>query len=152
MNNAKSFVNRHKEFRLDNLLPHEDSVILQMDGKYFSPYQLYLWQWCELELRALQFINAGKISRHYELYNSDLSDPAKICDMLDFFAVEHKPCDVTRSLQPSNTNIQNGFDHTVLTAQDFVDFEKFLDMLPAKFRNQLSSLDEWHSRYKDLGF
>ena len=58
MNNAKSFVNRHKDFRLDNLLPHEKNVILQMDGKHFSPYQLYLWQWCELELRALQFLSS----------------------------------------------------------------------------------------------
>ena len=72
--------------------------------------------------------------------------------MLDFFAVEHQPSDVTRSLQPSNTNIQNGFDHTKVTAQDFVDFEKFLDMLPTKYRDQLSSLDEWHSRYKAFGF
>ena len=152
MNNAKSFANRHKNFQLDNQLPHEKNVILQMDGKHFSPYQLYLWQWCELELRTLQFISSRKISRHYELYNVDLNDPKKICDMLDFFSVEHQPFDVMRSLQPINTNIENGFEHTVLTAEDFMDFEEFLDMLPHNFRDQLSSLDEWHSRYKAAGF
>ena len=152
MNNAKSFVNRHKDFRLDNLLPHEKNVILQMDGKYFSPFQLYLWQWCELELRTCQFISSGNISRYYELYNFDLYDPAKIYDMLDFFSVEREPFDVMPSLQPINTNIESGFDNTVLTAEDFMDFENFLDMLPSKFRDQLSSLSEWHSKYKAAGF
>lgn len=152
MNNAKSFANRHKNFQLDNQLPHEKNVILQMDGKHFSSYQLYLWQWCELELRALQFISSRKISRYYELYNVDLNDPKKICDMLEFFSVEHQPFDVMRSCQPINTNIENGFDHTVLTAEDFMDFEEFLDMLPHNFRDQLSSLDEWHSKYKAAGF
>ena len=152
MNNAKSFVNRHKDFRLDNLLPHERNVILKMDGKHFSPYQLYLWQWCELELRTRQFISSRNISRFYELYNSDLNDPVKICDMLDFFSVEHQPFDEMPSLQPINTNIENGFNHTVLTAEDFMDFVEFLDMLPTTFRDQLSSLDEWHSKYKAAGF
>ena len=152
MNNAKSFVNRHKDFRLDNLLPHERNVILQMDGKHFSPYQLYLWQWCELELRTLQFISSRNISRYYELYNSDLNDPVKICDMLDFFSVEHQRFDVMPLLQPINTNIENGFDHTVLTVEDFMDFEEFLDMLPPTFRDQLSSLGEWHGKYKAAGF
>ena len=80
------------------------------------------------------------------------NDPVKINDMLDFFTVEHKPFDVMPSLQPINTNIENGFDHTVLTAEDFLDFEIFLDMLPSKVRDQLSSLSEWHSKYKAAGF
>jgi len=117
MNNAKSFVNRDKDFRLDNLLPHEKNVILQMNVKHLSPFQLYLWQWCELELRTLQFISSRNISRYYELYNFDLNNPVKMCDMLDFFSVEHEPFDLMRSLRPINTNIQNGFDQTVLTAE-----------------------------------
>ena len=103
-------------------------------------------------MRALQFLSSRNISRCYELYNFDLNDPKKICDMLDFFSVEHRPFDVMHSLQPINTNIENGFDHTVLTAEDFMDFEEFLDMLPNNFRDQLSSLNEWHSKYKAAGF
>ena len=44
------------------------------------------------------------------------------------------------SLQPINTNIQNRFDDTVLTAEDFMDFEEFLDMLPSNYRDQTNSL------------
>ena len=150
MNNAKSFVNRHKDFRLDNLLPHEKNVILQMDGKHLSPYQLYLWQWCELELRTLQFISSRNISIYYELYNSDLYDPAKIYDMLDLFSVEREPFDVDAFVNV-NTNIESGFDNTVLTAEDFMDFEIFLDMLlPSLVIAEL--FDEWHSKYKAAGF
>ena len=72
--------------------------------------------------------------------------------MLDFFSVEHQRFDVMPLLQPINTNIENGFDHTVLTVEDFMDFEEFLDMLPPTFRDQLSSLGEWHSKYKAAGF
>ena len=152
MNNAKSFVNRRKDFRLDNQLPHEKNVILQMQGKKLSLYQLYLWQWSEIELRTRRFIKSRKISRYYELYNSDLNDPIKICDMLDFFAVEHQSRDVMRSLRPINTNKDNGFDPTVLTTKDFMDFENFLDMIPPKFRYELGSLDDWYRKYKSAGF
>ena len=152
MNNAKSFFNRHKDFRLDNQLPHEKNVILQMEGKNLSLYQLYLWQWCEIELRSMRFIKSRKISRYYELYNSDLNDPVQIFNMLDFFAVEHQSRDVMCSPRPVNTNKDNGFDPTVLTTEDFIDFEIFLDMLPIKFRDELSSLDYWYRKYKAAGF
>ena len=72
--------------------------------------------------------------------------------MLDFFAVEHQSLDVMRSLRPVNTNKDNGFDPTVLTTQDFMDFEIFLDMLPTKSRDELSSLDDWDRKYKAAGF
>ena len=100
----------------------------------------------------MQFIISRNILRHYELYNSDLNDPTKIFDMLNFFSIEHQPFDAMHSLQPINTNIESGFDNTVLTAEDFMDFEIFLDMLPSKFSDQLSSLSEWHSKYKAAGF
>ena len=103
-------------------------------------------------MRLIRFIKSRKISRYYELYNSDLNDHVQICDMLDFFAVEHQSLDEMRSLRPVNTNKDNGFDPTVLTTQDFMDFEIFLDMLPTKFRDELSSLDDWYRKYKAAGF
>ena len=152
ISNAKSFVNRNKKFTLDNQLPDEKNVILKMQPDHLSPFQHYLWQWCEVELRYLRFIKEKNINRHYVLNNHDLLDPKKISDMLDFFSIDHVDHETISPPQPVNTNVENGFEKTKVTRVDFNEFVAFIEMLPATTRDALSSLDYWRSEYKKLNF
>ena len=152
MSNAKSFVNRNKKFELDNQLPNENNVLLRMNPKFLTHFQLYLWQWCEIELRLLRFLKVKNISRFYELYNTDVDSPVKIGMMLDFFSIEHHPVEFLKMVPRVNTNLENGFDQTQLTKKDFVEFESFLDMLPSNIHEDLPSLNDWHQTYKAGGF
>ena len=152
ISNAKSFVNRNKNFTLDNQLPDEKNVILKMDSYKLSPFQRYLWQWCEVELRYLYFIKEKNITRHYILNNYELSDPKKINDMLDFFAIGHADSKTIPPPDPINTNVESGFEKTKITREDFKEFVSFMEMLPASAGDKLPSLEYWFSKYKNLNF
>ena len=83
-----------------------------MQPDHLSPFQHYLWQWCEVELRYLRFIKEKNITRHYVLNNYDLIDPKKISDMLDFFSIDHADHETISPPKPVNTNVENGFEKT----------------------------------------
>jgi hypothetical protein len=152
MSNAKSFANRGKKFTLDNQTPNEHNVILKMNPEKLSRFQLYLWQWCEVELRYRKFIEEKQIVRHFELSNLDLANPQKLCDMLDCFSINHADIADMVPHNPINTNIQNGFQQTKLTKKDFKEFVKFVEMLPPKIYDTLPLIDDWFSKYKTAEF
>lgn len=151
LSNAKSFLNRGKNFALDNQLPHENNVILKMRTEKLSKFQLYLWQWCEVELRYRKFIREKKIYRHYEISNVDLDKPEKLCEMLDYFSIPHVGHENIISQKPINTNVQNGFNPTKLTHRDYVEFENFLEMMPPNYLEELTCLIEWRLKYQATG-
>jgi hypothetical protein len=152
ISNAKSFVNRHKSFILDNQLPNESNVILKMDPDKLSPFQLYLWKWCEIELRYKNFIQSREIRRHFEVSNTELSNPKILGDMMDHFSIDHVDVLEMRPLEPINTNVEKGLKPTHISAQDFWEFESFLKMLPTYCRKKLLLLDFWHAEYKKLDY
>ena len=49
--NMRSFLNRNKNFYLDNNSPSVQSNLLRLDPKNMEKSDLYLWAWCEMALR-----------------------------------------------------------------------------------------------------
>ena len=76
--NAKSYVNRRKNFFLDNQSPIAQNVLISINPDLLSKFQLYLWSWCEVELRFRRFVSQNKIKRF-------LSYRALTCWILKFF-------------------------------------------------------------------
>lgn len=142
--NAKSFSNRGKNFRLDGLMPDFRKACLRMDVELFSPFQLYLWQWVEIELRFQRFVESKRINRRYIFHTENLNSPRHIKDLFDYFEIDLvKP--ILR-LEPLNTNQSKGRERTNLSNVDLDEFDHFYGMLPTDVRDKIPEL----SRYRDL--
>ena len=74
LTNMKSFVNRRKNFILDNNLPDAPSNILKLDSSDMQKGELYLWAWCEIYLR-FQYLKKKKcIDSYTEILTEKLND------------------------------------------------------------------------------
>lgn len=147
--NAKSFSNRGKDFRLDGVMPDFRKACLPVDASALSPFQLYLWQWAEIELRYQRFIESKRIKRHYVLHTEDLNSPQRLTDFLAYFSIDILQPIVC--LEPRNTNQSKGRERTTVTRADLDEFDRFYDMLPGAARTRLPALDRYRESYAMAG-
>ena len=147
--NAKSFSNRGKNFRLDGVMPDFRKACLPMNAGVLSPFQLYLWQWAEIELRFQRFIDVNRIGRHYVLHTEDLNSPQRLKELFDYFSID---CiEPIVRLDPRNTNESKGRERTTVTSADLDEFDRFYDMLPADARHRLPALGSYRESYAKAG-
>ena len=147
--NASSFINRGKNFRLDGVMPHFKKACLPMDAGVLSPFQLYLWQWAEIELRFQRFVDVNRIGRHYVLHTEDLNSPQRLKELFDYFSID---CiEPIVYLEPRNTNESSGHDSTIVTRADLDEFDRFYDMLPVDARRRLPTLGSYRESYAKAG-
>jgi hypothetical protein len=147
--NAKSFSNRGKNFRLDGVMPDFRKACLPMDSRVFSPFQLYLWHWAEIELRFQRFIEVKQIGRHYVMRTEDLNSPQRIKELFDYFSIDR--IEPIVRLEPRNTNESKGREGTVVSSADLDEFDRFYDMLPADVRHLLPALVGYRESYAKAG-
>jgi len=145
--NAKSYVNRRKNFFLDNQSPVGENVLISMKPDLLSKFQLYLWSWCEVEMRFRRFVRQNKIKRYFELSSVDLLDHKKFFSMLDFFSITHIEHSEFVSVSPINTNEQDGYGQTEITQKDLDEFCMFVDILPKHALADMPTFRKWVTKY-----
>lgn len=134
----RSFLNRHKNFTLDNNLPDAQSNILRLDSRSWELGELYLWSWCELYLRCEQLIERGKVSCAVDMRTEDLDDPVRTAEAFAVLGLSHTPLVPARRM---NTNVERGLGETCPAREDIVLFERFLNRIPPHIRSKIRYLD-----------
>ena len=140
--NARSFTNRNKNYALDGIFPHFHKSLLKMDVSKMSLFQLYLWQWAEIELRYLRLLEIYHPLTHYELSSESIDDPNELKRLFQHFQLNIKNIPIT-PLTRENTNVENGFQETMITESDLKSFQQFLEMSPYHLINKISGLKSY---------
>ena len=144
--NARSFANRGKDFTLDGVMPHFRKACLPLDIGSLSLFQLYLWQWVEIELRYLSFLDRHGVRRHYECSTEDLNDPVRVEQLFRFFGIGLKK--MVEPLAPRNSNVAQGRQGTLVSRRDLDEFDDFVDMIPFRLLNMIPSLIAYRQAYE----
>ncbi|MBF0187275.1 MAG: hypothetical protein HQL50_05050 [Magnetococcales bacterium] len=135
LKNARSFVNRKKNFSLDGVMPFFKKACFPIDIDRLSKYQLYLWQWVEIDLRYQRFVEENRIERHSRFRTEDLNDIAQVSDLFDQLGIE-RTGEIT-PLQPRNTNLSQGRKATAVLPEDHDAFLQFLEMIPSDIMGRI---------------
>ncbi len=141
LKNAPSFVNRNKKFSLDGVMPFFKKTCFKTDMEKLTKYQLYLWQWVEIDLRYQRFIEENNIEKHYEIKTEDLNEPTEVDQLFNYFDIELKT-DI-KPISPKNTNVSQGKPETVVRSQDIDEFYRFLEMMPADIMKKVSHIKDY---------
>jgi hypothetical protein len=132
--NARSFVNRNKNFNKDNFLPNFKKTIFKTDLESLSDFEKYLWVWIEIELRYKKILDKYNIKKFYALATDDLNKLEKIEKMFSFFNIKHNKLSF---IKRANTNLEFGFGPTIVSKKDLVDFQNFVKKIPSNILNQI---------------
>jgi hypothetical protein len=141
--NMRSFLNREKNFTLDNNLPSARSNLLQLDTSGWEAGEFYLWVWCELYLRYEAMRQSPGATHAIEIRTEDLQNPDIMSRAFNALNLEHT---TMRPRPARNANRERGFSETKVSAADIRLFERFLDRLPGAARERISYLkgyDPW---------
>lgn len=147
LKNARSFTNRNKDFVLDGVMPYFRKACLPMDVNRLSRFQLYLWQWVEIELRYQRFLETHDIRRYCEFETEDLNDPERVETLFRFFSIGLKK--PLRLLAPQNTNVSVGRCKTLVSSDDLVEFDRFMDMVPFSVLDRIPHLARYRLTYEN---
>ncbi len=137
--NMRSFLNRNKNFFLDNSMPEGKENILKMNSKNFSKGEFYLWSWSEILLRYIRMSHSKKVKKSVIVKNDDLLYPAKISKVFDYLNVNYKPID---NINVINTNVEVGLETTKVKKEDIVIAKKFISRIPYRYLNDLKYISD----------
>jgi len=138
--NMRSYLNRNKNFLLDNNLPDAQSNILRFNSVNMEKGELYLWAWCEMYLRFDRLVEEFKIERAVEIRTEHLTDAARMNAALDALGLPHTP---VVPAAPVNTNAEHGYGRTRILQGDLDLFERFLKRLPADVRRRITYFETY---------
>ena len=141
--NMCSFLNREKNFSLDNNLPDARSNILRMDSTEFAAGEFYLWSWCEMYLRYEELRQSTKVTQAILIRTEELESPARMNAAFDALGLPHTP---VRALPPANTNLGRGRPDTNVSAGDIELFERFISRLPSGVLDRIDYLKSYDPR------
>jgi hypothetical protein len=126
--NMRSFLNRNKNFYLDNSSPSFEGNILKMDSTKMELPDLYLWSWFEMALRYERMKHMKHIDRYVEIRTNKLNDSTYINKCFNTLGLEHT--NVQENNIRLNTNVGLGYKKTEIKKCDIGRFEKFIDKVP----------------------
>jgi hypothetical protein len=136
--NMRSFLNRNKNFYLDNNLPSAKCNQLIMNQKNMDLSDLYLWAWCEMALRYESMKKLECVDIGVEIRTDQLNNPDYIAQCLDSLGLAHDK--IKENDVRLNTNIKSGHKKTDITKFDIYKFEKFIDKVPNDILNKINYL------------
>ena len=138
--NMRSFLNRNKNFRLDNSLPDAPSNIVRLDSADMEKGEFYLWAWCEMYLRFDRLVEEFHVERAVEIRTEHLTDAARMNAALDALGLSHTP---VVPAAPANTNAEHGYGRTRILQEDLDLFERFLKRLSADVRRRIAYFETY---------
>ena len=137
--NMRSYLNRNKNFFLDNSIPEAKNNILRINSKNFSKGEFYLWSWSEILLRYKRMSECRKVKKTLVIKNDDLMYPNKISKILDTLNIQHK---TIGKIEKKNTNEEKGLLATKVYKEDVLIFKRFISRIPSKYINDLKYMQE----------
>lgn len=140
--NMRSFVNRGKNFSLDNNRPDDAANILRMPAD-MAPEGRYLWAWAEGYLRGLRLIAAERLAPAHVIQTADLTDTAT---MTAHFAALEIPHDRIEPRDALNTNLSQGLGRTEVAMADIETFERWRAMVPPMLWDELDFMRGYDPR------
>lgn len=141
--NMRSFLNRGKNFYLDNNRPDAAANCLRLDSAPLSQGELYLWAWSEVYLRAQKLADELGCAPLVEIRTEELEDVGKMTEHLAALDLRHTPLTIGG---PKNDNIAQGFGATVVMAEDIATFERFANRLPNALRDRITYFRDYEPR------
>ena len=129
LKNMRSFLNRNKDFYLDNGPPDSKFNHLRLKASDLNKGELYLWAWCELHLRFQALAADAKVDKAIEIRTDDLTNEDKMTALLKALDLRHKPLELT---PPMNTNVFLGFPETKVQVEDVELFRQFVQKIPGE--------------------
>ena len=138
--NMRSFLNRNKNFFLDNNPPESKSNLLRLHSTDMEKGELYLWIWCELYLRFNQMAASDKVVKHVEIRTERLDDNTYLEDAFNQLEIEHSTIEKNQHL---NTNVSKGYGETKVTEKDIATFNQFMNRLPKDVRRKLTYFNDY---------
>ena len=138
--NMRSFLNRDKNFHLDNPMPDAPNNILRMNFSGLEKGELYLWVWCEMYLRFDQLVDDYGVDRAVEIRTEDFNDAARMEAHFEALGLDHTPVQIEAAM---NTNVDQGRPGTSVNAEDVALFERFFARLPAEVRRRIRYFDDY---------
>lgn len=145
--NMRSFVNRNKDFYLDNNCPNGRFNQLRLDPASLEIGELYLWSWCEVYLRAQALADEFDLEL-VEIRTEELTDAAAMARHFDALGLTYEPL---RPGGPMNDNQALGFGPTRISQEDICLFQRFCDRLPAEILTRISYLHGYEAGRIHLG-
>jgi len=148
--NMCSFLNRGKNFYLDNGYPSSKKNLLVLDEKNMKKSDLYLWAWCEMALRYEKIKSLDCVNSYVEIYTSKLNDHTYIDKCFNHIGLSHNK--IQKNNLKLNTNIDCGYERTIVSKYDIEKFDRFLDMVPNFIIDKIPYLRSYNPRnvYKDV--
>jgi hypothetical protein len=125
--NMRSFLNRNKDFRLDNNAPDAPRNQLRLDPRVLDKAGLYLWAWCEVYLRTDALAAEFSLSPVVEIRTEHLRDVAIMTGHFAALRLAHTPL---AAQTITNDNRSQGYAETRVSLSDIEAFERFRDLLP----------------------
>ena len=148
--NMKSFLNRNKNFFIDNSSPSAKNNLLKFHLEKFSIAELYLWAWSETFLRFHKIAKSKNVLKSIIFRTEDLDSPDKVTNLLDFLEIKHIKI---RKIEKLNTNQDLGLMKTFIIREDINLLESFLDKIPVSHFSLIKELNaslKKHKRKLDL--
>lgn len=140
--NARSFVNRGKDFRLDNNAPSDKVNELPMPDDQ-SPMGLYFWAWTEGYLRGLRLVEEEGLDKPIVIRTADLVNAPV---MTRHFETLRIPVKDLVTVPAINTNESQGHGRTEVTPADVEAFERWREKVPAALWERLFFMHDYNPR------
>ena len=137
--NMRSYLNRNKNFSLDNSMPEGKKNILKMNSDDFSEGEYYLWSWSEILLRYKIMSKSKKVKKSVIINSNDLFCPNKISKIFDILNIKYKSID---KIEKKNTNIEAALLPTKVNEEDVKVLERFISRIPSKFIGDLKYMKD----------
>lgn len=130
--NMKSYINRNKNFFLDNSHPSSKNNILKMKGELIKE-ELYLWSWCETFLRYIKISKNSKVKKKVIIKTSDLEKKENVEKLFNLLDIDFSPL---KKVEKINTNLEAGNIKTNIEKKDIIILKNFIKKVPRE-QNQL---------------
>lgn len=135
--NMKSYINRNKNFFLDNSSPSSKNNILVFRERIIKE-ELYLWSWCETFLRYYKISKNKKINKSIIIKTIDLDNSDLVKKAFDKLEIRYRPFKGVRKI---NTNEQLGILKTDISKKDIQILKQFIIKLPKNHKSLISALN-----------
>lgn len=143
LKNMRSYLNRSKNFLLDNNLPDDACNELRLDSSDMEKGELYLWMWTEIHLRFHAMCKSDKVEAFATIRTEDMNDRDIWGQTLDELRLPHREIHI----EPApNSNIKLGYGATQVTEEDIALFQRFLQRIPTNIRKRVAYFDTYDPR------
>lgn len=140
--NMRSFVNRGKNFRLDNNSPADAANELPMPAD-MPAEGLYFWAWAEGYLRGLRLAEEFGLEAPRRIFTRDLEDAEAMTAHFRALEIGFKTIETRKAI---NTNLSQGHGRTQASAADIEAFERWRDTVPAAIWDRLDFMRGYDPR------